>query len=120
MLFLGNLVDAIITCVNHPMAANQTFLVSDGEDVSTTDLVRRIASSLGNTARVFFVPTSLMRFAGKIMRKSAEVDRLLGTLIIDSSKIRKQLGWIPPFTMEEGLKKTAEWYKTSGRDSLRC
>ena len=111
LIYLRNLVDAIVTSVNHPKAAGQTFLVSDGEDVSTPELIRRVAAALGRPARLFPFPPSLMRFAGKLLGKSDAIERLVGSLTIDSSKIRRELGWKPPYTMEQGLKETAEWFK---------
>ncbi len=111
LIYLGNFVDAIITCINHPKAAVQTYLVSDGEDVSTPELIQRMAAALGRPARLFPFPPSLMRFAGKLFGKSDAVERLVGSLTIDSSKIQRELGWKPPYTMEQGLKETAEWYK---------
>lgn len=115
LIYLENLIDAIITCANHPQAAGQTFLVSDGEDVSTPMLVRRVAIALDCQARLLPFPLSLIRLAGKLTGKSMAVDRLLGSLIIDSGKLRQVLGWKPPFTMQEGLRETAEWYKRTGK-----
>jgi len=111
LVYIGNLVDALAACATHPAAAGQTFLVSDGEDVSTPELVRRTASALGVSARLFPVPSSIIHLAGKLIGKSAAVNRLSGSLTVDSTKIRRELGWTPPFTMEEGLKKTAGWFK---------
>ena len=113
LIYLGNLIDVIITCATHPKAAGNTFMVSDGEDISTPELIRRIAHALGVSARLFPVPLSLMRLAGKLVGRSAAVNRLTGSLTVDSSKIRRELGWEPPFTMEEGLRETAEWFKSS-------
>lgn len=110
-IYLGNLVDAIVTCINHPKAAGQTYLVSDGEDVSTPELIWRVADALGRPARLFPFPPSLIRFVGKLTGKSEAVDRLLGSLTVASSKIRRELGWEPPYTMEQGLRETAEWFK---------
>ena len=110
-LYSGNLVDAIILCCNHPAAAGNTYLVSDGEEVSTPELIRRLADALGCPARLFPLPPALMRLACALTGRTAAVDRLLGSLAVDDSKIRKELGWKPPFTMAEGLKETAEWYK---------
>ncbi|MDP2278643.1 MAG: NAD-dependent dehydratase, partial [Nitrospirota bacterium] len=108
---IGNLVHAIIRCIEHPDAVNKTFLVSDGQDVSTPDLIRMIAGAMGKKARLFPCPAPLLKMIGKVTGKSAEVERLTGSLQIDSDKIRRELNWIPPFTMEEGLKETAEWFK---------
>ena len=110
LIYLGNLIDAIIVCISHPAAAGQTFLVSDGDDVSTHELLRRTGEALGRPARLFPFPLSLMRLAARILGKGAEVERLLGSLVVDSSKIRRELGWTPPFTMKEGLKTTADWF----------
>ncbi len=116
LISVGNLVDALATCAVHPQAAGKTYLVSDGEDISTPDLIRRTARALGVPARLFPVPASVMRFAGAVTGKRAAVDRLLGSLTVDSSRIRSELGWKPPFSMEEGLRETAEWYKKQIRD----
>lgn len=111
LIYVGNLVDALATCAAHPRAAGKTYLVSDGEDVSTPELIRRTALALGVPARLFPFPTSLMRFAAKLTGKSGAVNRLSGSLMVDSSKIQRELDWVPPFTMEEGLRLTAEWFK---------
>ena len=109
-IYLDNLIDAIITCINHPGAEGRTFLVNDREDVSTPELIRKIASALGKPARLFSILPFLMRLAGKFIGKSAAIDRLFGSLTIDSTKIRKELGWKPPYPMQHGLKETAKWY----------
>ncbi len=106
---LGNLVDAIIVCATHPRAAGNSYLVSDDEDVSTPEVVRMIAAAFGRSARLFPVPLSLMRLAGRLTGKGAAVDRLAGTLTVDTTKINRELGWKPPFTLEQGLAETAEW-----------
>jgi nucleoside-diphosphate-sugar epimerase len=110
LIYLGNLVDALATCASHPGAAGQTFLVSDGEDLSTPELVRLTASALGSPARLFPFSTSLMQLTGKLAGKSAQMSRLTGSLAVDSSRIRNELGWRPPYTVKEGLKATAEWF----------
>lgn len=111
LIYVGNLVDALAICASHPAAAGNTYLVSDGEDVSTPELIRRTAKALELPARLFPVPVSLMRAAGKLTGKCGAVNRLTGSLTVDSSKIRQELGWNPPFTMEEGLAETARWFK---------
>lgn len=110
LIYVGNLVDALATCAVHPGAAGKTYLVSDGDDVSTPELIRRTAKALGASTCLFPLPLSLMRIAGKLTGKSAAVNRLTGSLTVDSSKIRRELGWKPPFTMDEGLQETAEWF----------
>jgi len=111
LLYVGNLVDALALCATSSSAAGQTYLVSDGEDVSTPELIRRTAQVLGVPARLFPIPASFMYMAGKLTGKSNAMNRLVGSLAVDSSKIRQELGWKPPFTMEEGLRETAEWFK---------
>lgn len=112
LVYVGNLVDALAVCAENPAAAGQTFLISDGEDVSTPQLVTGTARALGVSARLIPFPPVLMRVAGRLTGKKAAVNRLLGSLTVDSSKIRTELCWNPPFTMEAGLKQTAEWFKT--------
>jgi nucleoside-diphosphate-sugar epimerase len=107
---LGNLVDALALCVRHPRARGNTFLVSDNDDVSTPELVRRVASALGRSPRLFPVPVPLLRLAGALVGKRGAVERLVGSLAVDSGRIRAQLGWRPPFSMAQGLQDTAEWY----------
>lgn len=110
-VYVGNLVDAIAACMKQPGASGQTYLVSDGEDISTPELIERLAVAMGKKAQLFPFPLSLLRLTGKVTGKSAMIDRLIGSLQVDSSKIRRELGWTPPFTMEQGLRETVEWYK---------
>jgi nucleoside-diphosphate-sugar epimerase len=110
-LKLVQLVDLICCCLEHPAAGGNTFLASDGDDVSTPELIRRIALSLGKPARLWPMPVGLMKLGGRIIGKSDQVKRLCGSLEIDSSKVRLTLGWTPVCTMEEELERTAEWYK---------
>ena len=119
LIYLGNLVDAIVTCIDHKDAAGKTFLVSDGEDISTPDLIRMIAKAMGKRPRLIPFPPSLLKAIGRFSGKSAEIERLSGSLCIDNSKIREVLGWKPPYTMEEGIRETVRWYKDSTR-SVRC
>ncbi|BCS51985.1 NAD-dependent epimerase/dehydratase family protein [Geobacter sp. SVR] len=117
LLYVENLVDALLTCATHPAAAGKTFLVSDGEDISTPELIRKTAAALGVPARLFPFPMPLVRVVGTLSGKSAAVNRLIGSLMVDSSKIRQELGWTPPFMMEEGLQATAEWYLKTQRNA---
>lgn len=111
LLFVGNLADALATCIGHPRAAGRAYSVSDGEDVSTPELVRRIARALGRPARLFPFPVALLRLAGGLAGQRQAIDSLTGDLTIDSSPIRAALGWRPPFSMEQGLAQTAAWYR---------
>lgn len=111
LIYVGNLADALAVCAGHPAAAGKTYLVSDGEDVSTPLLIRRIAMALGVSARLFPVPATLMRLIGSVAGKSAEFRRLQDSLTVDSSGIRCDLGWIAPFSLDEGLRETAAWFK---------
>jgi len=110
VLSLGNLVDAMIVCLDHPAAAGQTYLLADDENPSTPELVRAIAAALHKRARLVAFPPQLLRIAGAVTGKSAAVSRLLGSLQIDSSRIRGELGWQPRQALAEGLSQTAEWY----------
>jgi len=110
LVALDNLVDLIVTCVDHPAAANQTFMVSDGEDLSTTELLQRMGEALGKPARLFPVPIGLLKTAATLIGKRDMAQRLLGSLQVDISKTREVLGWIPPVSVDEGLKRTAHWY----------
>jgi len=111
-LYVGNLVDAIKICAVHPAAAGNTYLVSDTEYISTPDLLRKLAQAMGVTARLFPFPPALLKFLAGIAGKSAAVERLTASLAVDSSKIRKELGWCPPFTLNDGIQATADWYKS--------
>jgi len=105
LVALDNLVDFIITCVDHPKAGNEVFLVSDGEDLSTTELIKSIARAVGKSPRLIPVPVGLMRFAARFLGRQAVADRLFGSLQVDSTKARELLGWQPVVTMDEQLRK---------------
>ena len=111
---LDNLVDFIITCLHHPAAANQTFLVSDGEDVSTTQLLQYTASAMGVSSRLIPVPALVIRVAAKLLGKAEVAQRLCGNLQVDVSKACQLLGWVPSISVKEGLRRAAEGYVQSG------
>ena len=113
LLYVQNLADVIAKTILHPNAGNQTFFVSDAETVSTPDLVRKIAMALGKNPRLFNFPLNLLQIAGTMSGKSSAVERLLGSLTIDSDHIRKKLSWEQPYSMEEGLKETANWFNSN-------
>lgn len=108
LVALDNLVDLISTCLSHPAAANQTFLVSDGEDVSTTELLQRMSASIGWPARLIPVPASWLENVATIAGKKDLARRLCGSLQVDIEKTRDLLDWTPPLTLDEGLKKAAK------------
>tara|TARA_R110002049_G_scaffold224693_7_gene396433 strand:+ start:690 stop:1652 length:963 start_codon:yes stop_codon:yes gene_type:complete len=110
LVALDNLVSFIIHCIDHSKAANETFLISDGEDVSTTELLQKVASAFGKKARLIPVSVSLMTFMARLVGKGAMATRLFGSLQVDSSKARKLLDWQPVITMDEQLNKTVEAY----------
>lgn len=110
LVALDNLVDLLMTCIDHPAAANQTFLVADGDDLSTTELLRRTAMALGRPARLLPVPQILLQAALKSIGKGTLAQRLCGSLQVDLSKAHELLGWTPSVTVDEALRKTAQAY----------
>ncbi len=106
LLYLGNFVDAIRLCVEHPAAAGQTFLIGDGEPVSTPELIHAVARAIGRPARLLAVPVGVLELVGALLGKRAAVARLTGSLYVDSSLIRSCLGWAPPYSMASGLAET--------------
>ena len=102
---LDNLVDFIITCITHPQAANQTFLVSDGQDLFTTELVRGMVQAAGVPARLLPVPVWALQAGASLLGKGDAAQRLCGNLQVDISKARSFLGWVPPVSVEEGLRR---------------
>lgn len=105
LLAMENLVDFLIVCLNHPKAANETFLLSDGEDLSTTELIQKLAHSQGKNARLIPIPVKLMRFASVITGKKDVADRLFGSLQISSDKARQLMNWKPAIDMDGQLRK---------------
>ena len=107
LVALDNLVDFIIRCAEHPAAVSETFLVSDGEDLSTADLIRRLARAMGRRARLVPVPPSVLMALAALVRRKDAAQRLLGSLQVDISKARRMLAWTPPITVDEGLRRAA-------------
>ena len=108
LVALDNLVDLVVTCLTHPAAANQTFLVSDGEDVSTTELLRRMGKAMQCPAHLIPVPARLLKGAAALLGKQDVAQRLCNSLQVDIQKTRQLLGWNPPLTLDQGLKKAAD------------
>jgi UDP-glucose 4-epimerase len=110
MIYVDNLVDLITCCIDHPKAAGEVFLISDEQNISTTELIKKIRKFMNKPERLFPLPLFIFKLLGYLLRKSPEIDRLLGSLIVDTSHTRKVLGWKPVVNIEEGLKKTVNWY----------
>jgi nucleoside-diphosphate-sugar epimerase len=110
--FIGieNLTNLIVCCIDHPKAAGQTFLASDGEDISTPDLIKKLSKLMGQPSRLFAFPLLIIKLISYLIGKSLEVKRLLDSLRVDSSNTQEVLGWRPPLSLDEGLKKTVVWY----------
>ena len=100
---MDNLIDLIVTCIDHPKAANETFLVADGDDFSTTELLVKLAKVMDKPARLISIPPWFLMFIAIILGKKNLAQRLLGSLKIDISKTRELLGWSPPISVDEGL-----------------
>lgn len=107
---IWNLCDLIATCIAHPDAVGEIFLISDGEDLSTPDLARALGRSLGRPARLFPLSPQRMRAAGSLIGLGDQVERLVGSLQVDASKARHRLAWQPPVAVDEGIDRTARWY----------
>lgn len=108
LVALDNLVDLIVTCIDHPRAANETFLVSDDEDLSTTELLRRLAQAMDVPSRLLPVPSWILEFGAAALGKKALAQRLCGSLQLDISKTKELLGWHPPVSVDEALKRTVD------------
>ena len=118
LVFVENLVDFIICCMSHPMASNQVFLVSDGDDLSTPELLRRLGSALHKPAKQIPVAPWLLEFAFSLLGRPDFARRLSGSLQVDISRARTVLGWVPPVTVDDGLRRTAEHFLDSS--TKRC
>ena len=108
MIGIDNLVDLLIRCCDHPNASGKTFLVSDGEDLSTPDLINYIALSMGKRARLFPFPIFLLRFFGSILGKRKEINRLVESLKIDSNYTKETLNWTSTISVKEGIRRMVD------------
>lgn len=111
LIYVENLVDALVLSATHPNAGGETYLVSDGPAVSTSALIKSLSEALGKKGRIFFLPLAPLRLLSRLLNKSSQFDKLVQSLEVDSSKIRRQLGWSPPYTTQQGLLETANWFK---------
>jgi nucleoside-diphosphate-sugar epimerase len=110
LIAVENLVDLIITALSHPAATNQVYMASDGDDLSTPELLRRLASALGTKAHLLAFPPALLARLAMLTGQQDKVNRLRESLRIDIGKARRGLGWQPPVSIDEGLRRTAEWF----------
>jgi nucleoside-diphosphate-sugar epimerase len=114
LVSIWNLCDLLVRTLDHARAAGRTWLVSDGEDVSTPELIRRIAHAMDRRVTLLPVPVSLLKLGAGLVGVGAEFGRLCGSLAVDSSRTRAELGWSPPLTLETGLARTSAWFLTRG------
>lgn len=119
LVSVDNLVDLIVTCIDHPKAANQVFLVSDDQDVSTSEMVREMAIALNKRSWQLPVPVWCYKLVGKLFNKSDVVDRLTGSLQVDITHTKQTLGWVPPQTLQQGFKQTADAFLNSKQNSAK-
>ncbi|MBZ5497077.1 MAG: NAD-dependent epimerase/dehydratase family protein [Acidobacteriia bacterium] len=112
LCYVENLTSAIMSCLDHPAAGGQVFLVADEQAPSTRELVCRLGELLGRSPRLLPIPILLLRIAGRISGKSDEIRRLTGSLLLSTAKIRQRLDWRPPFTLDDGLRTTVAWYRS--------
>jgi nucleoside-diphosphate-sugar epimerase len=113
LLYVGNLVDALMLCISHPDAAGETFLVSDGEAVPTSKLIQQISKALGRSVRLFPMPLKLFSVIMRLIGKASVFDRLTQSLVIDSTKLHTALRWRPPYSLAQGIQITTDWYRNS-------
>jgi len=111
MIFNGNLVSGLVACATRAEAAGKTFLISDAQNISTPELIECLARYLGRRARLLRIPAGLLRTLGRVAGKGAEIGRLTGSLVVDNSRLRETLGWVPPVDVTTGLRETADWFR---------
>lgn len=110
LISVDNLSDLLVRCIEHPNAAGQIFLAADGEDISTPDLIRHVAKAMDRQARLLPIPKVLLHIIGGLLGRRDAVDRLCGSLVVDSLKVRKKLNWKPRVSIDDGLIQMAHWY----------
>jgi UDP-glucose 4-epimerase len=110
MVFIDNLIDALIACATRPHVSPVTYFVSDGRDFSVAELVRLMRTEMGRSARLWNLPGGLVQAAARAVGRVDAAQRLLSPLQVDSGRIRRELGWSPPVTAEAGLRQTVRWF----------
>jgi nucleoside-diphosphate-sugar epimerase len=119
MVGVDNLVDFLHLCALHPKAAGQTFMVCDGQDLSTPELIVALARHLRRPARLLHVPLPLLRLSGRVLGRQHDIERLVGSLQVDIEHTKSVLDWNPPYSVDDGLRKTAEWYLMSREEGVK-
>jgi nucleoside-diphosphate-sugar epimerase len=119
LIFIDNIVDAVLICLSHPNAAGKTYLIADTEYVSTPELIKKLAFHLGVQPRLIRCPIWMLRFAGRLTRQKEAVAKMTSSLWADTSKIDHEIGWSPSYRLSDGLKKTADWYRSEFHASFR-
>jgi len=115
LISIWNLCDLLINVLVNPAAGNRTWMASDADDLSTPELVRRLAAAMRRRTHLLPVPVMLLRGLGWISGRSGEVSRLCGSLAVDVTETRSALGWSPPLSVDEGLARTVAWYLSEAR-----
>jgi nucleoside-diphosphate-sugar epimerase len=115
LVSVWNLCDLVRRLLDHGTARGRIWMVSDGEDLSTPQLIRELARALNRPARLFPMPPALLRWAGWLLRRDTELARLCGSLTVDMTPTCLELGWRPPISLEDGIARTARWYRSRGR-----
>jgi UDP-glucose 4-epimerase len=113
LVSIWNLCDLLLHVSKHSAAPGRTWMVSDGEDLSTPELIRRIGAAMDRRVRLLPVPPGLLRLAGGLLGRRAEIARLCGSLAVDITQTRRELEWSPPITVDEAIARTVEWYSSS-------
>ncbi|MFL9870959.1 UDP-glucose 4-epimerase family protein [Paraburkholderia megapolitana] len=113
LVYVGNLADALARCATDPRATQQCFHVADGDDLTVAGLVRSLGRHLHKPARLVPVPVSWLRLAGQLTHRTPQIERLVGSLQVDSGRIRSVLDWQPPYSTDDGLAATADWYRST-------
>jgi UDP-glucose 4-epimerase len=113
LVYVDNLADALARCATDPRAANQCFHIADGDDPTVAGLARSLGNHLQKPARLLPLPVGLLRAAGRLSHRSPQVERLIGSLRVDTGRIRAVLGWQPPHSLDDGLAATARWYRST-------
>lgn len=119
LCFIDNLASAVALCATHPRAAGELFHVTDGYDPGVAELARLLGRHLGRPARLVTIPVALLKLAGRLTGRVKQVERLTGSLQVDSTHIRERLGWIAPVVLDAGLAATAAWYRSSTQNKVR-